>query len=162
MKDRYRETETTLVVLIGLIFLAVFVFLYIRLMVPSAAMGNMRIDARATDEETKGSEEDHLYSRSIFFAGLDDMSIRTGSTIALENLEQNGDFLMKYKIYEGDELLFETQLIPAGKHVSWDPSEMLCVGKHTVTFSEEPYAELNGGMIPLTCGKNVVNIEIVK
>lgn len=123
---------------------------------------NMRVDTRSTTEEVIEEGVD-LSERNIFFAGIEDASIRIGSVIALENLKENEDFLMKYTLYnEEDDLIYETDLIPAGQHVNWEPSVNLKPGEHKISFVEQPYLENEGEYIPLTSGRNIVNITILE
>lgn len=123
---------------------------------------NMSIDTRATDEEIANKGID-LSERNIFFAGIEDSVIRKGDLVSLENLKENEDFLMKYTLLDEEEcLMFETDLIPSGQRVYWDPSVNLKVGDHKVTFIEQPYMESEGEYIPLTSGRNIVSITILE
>ena len=162
MEAKYKLVETMIIAIIGVVTFIMALFIVYQVRLPKKTAANMQVDTRATDEEIS-ADRGELSDRSIFFAGIEDAVIRKGSLIALKNLEQNGDFVMKYKIFDAisDDLLFETDLIPAGEHVNWDPSVNFDEGKHTVAFVEEPYWEKDGDYIPLTSGRNVVNIEIL-
>ena len=160
---KYKKTETVLIIFICLIFL-VFIGLlawWISVVHSNVNAGNMRLDTRATKEEMAEDVPD-LSQRNVFFAGMEDTTIKKGGKISLENLEQNLDFYMKYKVYDAgsDKLIYETDLIPSGERILWDPSEVLGIGEHTIAFLEEPYMQQGDGYIPLTSGKNIVNITI--
>jgi len=123
---------------------------------------NMSVDTRATSEEVE-KEGDDLSGRNIFFAGIEDCEIRKGNLVSLENLKENEDFLMKYTLLDEEEcLMFETDLIPSGQRVYWDPTVNLKAGEHKVTFIEQPFMESDGEYIPLTSGRNIVSITILE
>ena len=157
--DRYKKAEVLIITLSVLLFMVLLAFIYYR-KETMGQNGSMRVDARATDEERKVDGIGDLSGRNIFFAGIEDTTIKKGTLIELKNLEPNGDFLMKYRIYEGDSLIFETDLIPSGQYVSWDAAKDLGTGEHKVSFVEEPFAFAAGEFIPLTSGRNEVNITI--
>lgn len=160
MRNPYKIAEWIIVTTTILAAVAFTVFIVIVRANNSPRM--MSIDARATKEAAKAEETEDLKQRNIFFSGIEDTTIKKGSLITLENLPENGDFLMRYKIFEknSNTLLFETDLIPAGEHVFWDPSVNFGEGVHTVAFLAEPFFETDGEYMPLTCAKNIVNIEI--
>lgn len=122
---------------------------------------NLTIDTNATDEEKK-QEQDPLAGRMVFFAGIEDCSVNSQSVIYLENLAENEDFLMRYEVYEGDNLVFETDLIPSGKYVEWKAAENLTEGEHNLKFKEIPYYPTNGDYTELTSGVNEVTITVLE
>ena len=162
MQTKYRIIEGVIISFAVIITLIAVVAVALGMRSVRRGYANMRVDARSTDE-TAADESTDISQRNIFFAGIEDTSIRKGMRIALENLEQNGDFLMKYSIFDTttDTLVFETDLIPSGEHVDWDPSVSFSEGKHTVAFVEEPFWEKDGEFVPLTSGRNIVNIEVL-
>ena len=129
----------------------------------SVPQGNMVLDTRSTTDEAK--RENPLASRSVFFAGIEDAAITKTGQIALDNLPENEDFLLKYEITDTEtgELVFETNLIPAGERVLWTPGETMEPGTYKLSFLEKPfYKDEDGNFTPLTSGNNVVTIKIVE
>jgi hypothetical protein len=110
------------------------------------------------ESTTSGSE---LSSRNVYFAGIEDATISATTEVYLENLEDNEDFLMKYIIYEGNTLIYESNLIKAGNYISWVPGETLSAGEHHLSFTEVPYyVDKNGEYCELTNGVNEVTLII--
>jgi len=123
----------------------------------------MVIDSRSTSE--KPAEVDNpLASRQIFFAGFDDIYASEESVVCLENLPENEDFFIRYEILEksGDKenIVFETDLIPAGEHIEWIPSEFLEPGDYELTFVQTPFVEINGKWTELTTAGNDVKLSL--
>ncbi len=69
---------------------------------------------------------------------------------------------MKYIVKDADtdKTIFETDLIPSGERVYFDPSEVLAPGEYNIAFIEQPYMPGADGFIPLTVGRNVVKITV--
>lgn len=106
-----------------------------------------------------------LEGRNVFFAGYVDATITKTSTVALENLPENKDFYMSYKITNkhDDSIAFETNLIPAGQCVIWTPGETLDVGKYELQILAVPYyCDTNGNYQELTSGCNNITYTITE
>ncbi len=124
------------------------------------SVSNLVVDTRATDEERK--KENPLADRQVFFAGIDDSVISKTDTIALENLPDNEDFVMKYVITDLDnnEQIYETELIPSGQRIYWTPGETLPAGTYNIAFTEMPFYQSGDTYIPLTVGRNTIKLVI--
>lgn len=126
--------------------------------------GVLLLDDRAVDrEETAGGKEDALKGRNVYFAGFMDAVLSESSTVRLENLPQNGDFLLQYIISDKDsgEGVFETDLIPSGQCVLWTPGETLEAGTYHLEFLMVPYyVDEDGNCLALTSGSNEVCYQI--
>ena len=124
------------------------------------------IDDGAVDKsEAVQKQENPLADRQVFFAGYVDATISKTDTVALENLPENEDFLMKYTItnVEDGSLIFETGLIPSGQCVVWTPGETLEAGTYELQFLANPYYEqVDGNFLPLTAGSNNVIYTITE
>lgn len=122
------------------------------------------LDDRAVDrEEAAGGKEDALKDRNVYFAGFMDAVLSESSTVRLENLPQNGDFLLQYIISDKDsgEGVFETDLIPSGQCVLWTPGETLEAGTYHLEFLMVPYyVDGDGNCSALTSGSNEVCYQI--
>lgn len=125
--------------------------------------GTLTVDTRATAENTE-ENVNPLASRNVYFAGIEDSTIKPTSIIELENLSENEDFLMKYTIKDAStqKVVFETDLIPSGEHINWVAGEDLEPGTYDLLFLEEPYALIGNDYIPLTAGQNKVTITIIE
>ena len=127
----------------------------------AAASGeNLMMDTRHVLQEEKPKEE--LSARNVYFAGIEDSVFYGEGRIALDNLEENEDFLMRYEVYdeESGKLIFETGLIPSGERVYFEPYSVLKPGVYQLRFTAVPYMEQNGGYLALTSGSNEVTIEL--
>ena len=126
--------------------------------------GVLLLDDRAVDrEEAAGGKEDALKDRNVYFAGFMDAVLSESSTVRLENLPQNGDFLLQYLISDKDsgEGVFETDLIPSGQCVLWTPGETLEAGTYHLEFLMVPYyVDGDGNCSALTSGSNEVCYQI--
>lgn len=122
------------------------------------------LDDRAVDrKEAAGGKEDALKDRNVYFAGFMDAVLSESSTVRLENLPQNGDFLLQYIISDKDsgEGIFETDLIPSGQCVVWTPGETLEAGTYHLEFLMIPYyVDGDGNCSALTSGSNEVCYQI--
>lgn len=122
------------------------------------------LDDRAVNrEEAAGGKEDALRDRNVYFAGFMDAVLSENSTVRLENLPQNGDFLLQYIISDKDsgEGVFETDLIPSGQCVVWTPGETLEAGTYHLEFLMVPYyVDGDGNYSALTSGSNEVCYQI--
>lgn len=121
---------------------------------------HMLVDTRASETEDAVNP---LANRTVSFVGLDDATLAHDGAILLENLPENQDFLMKFRIVDIDtgKEVYSTDLIPSGKHVAWTPSENLEAGVHRLSFMQTPfYQDPSGEYIPLTAGNNEVTITL--
>ena len=123
--------------------------------------GNLTVDTRQTEEKRDDPMKD-IASRNVFFAGIEDAAFAGNGQIALENLPENKDFLMKYEIVNRDtgELVFKTVLITSGNRIYFDPYSVLRPGIYHLSFVETPYALIIGEYIELTGASNTVTIEL--
>ena len=162
-KGSVRKSVVLIIVILGLGLMLIYSLLLLKKCQNRIDAKGMRLDTNATEETYETYEEDELAQRNIFFSGIEDAKVSRGEVIALENLKENEDFLMKYIILDAktNNLLFETDLIPSGNRVYWDPFKNLKTGVHEIAFVEEPYYEKDGEYMPLTSGKNIVTIEII-
>lgn len=124
------------------------------------------IDDRAVDKsEAVVKKENPLADRNVFFAGYVDATLSKTSTVALENLPDNEEFLMKYTITDlgTNEVVFETDLITSGQCVVWVPGETMEAGTYDLQFLANPYfQEEDGTFTPLTAGSNTVQYIITE
>lgn len=104
-----------------------------------------------------------LAGKNIFFSGLSDSVLNKRTIVYLENVADNSDdIFMKYDIYNGDELIYSTDLIPAGKAVEWIAGETLATGEYDLVFNETPYWQNEyGEFVQLTSGANTVHFTMV-
>lgn len=111
------------------------------------------------------AQKNPLSGRNVFFAGYADATINKNTTVALENLPDNEDFLIKYTIInkEDNSTVFETNLIQAGQCVVWVPGETLEPGTYNLQILQSPYwHDGAGNFTPLTAGSTDVCYELVK
>ncbi len=167
MEKKNNKTVIIIVIVATLVILGLLGgFYYLYTHKPEAEptpQGNMVLDTRSTTDQAKKNSP--LASRSVYFAGIEDAALAKDSQIALDNLPENEDFLLKYEITDTatGELVFETDLIPSGERVLWTPGETLAPGTYKLSFLEKPFYkdEKTGEYTPLTSGNNVVTIVIV-
>ncbi len=120
---------------------------------PGTWGGSVRVEAGAGKTEENG--ENPLSGRNIYFSGVEDAVIGMDGVVHLENSMENGDFLMKYEVYEaeGGELVYESGLLASGESVDWMPGGSLGAGEHTLTYLQIPcYTDGEGNYISLTRG----------
>lgn len=123
--------------------------------------GSVRVEAGAGETEVSG--ENPLLGRNIYFSGVEDAVIGMDGIVRLENSIENGDFLMKYEVYEaeGGELVYESSLLASGESVDWMPGKSLGAGEHTLTYLQIPcYLDGEGNYISLTRGSCQAWIKI--
>lgn len=116
-------------------------------------------------EENSESVDDlqkKLASLQIILCGFDDATISEDTVVELKNSEENDRaVLIKYVITNEDsgEEIFETDLIPWGKSVSWKPE--LEKGVYKISFNQYGYYNKgNGEYIELTGGSNTVTYTV--
>ena len=124
------------------------------------------IDDRGQDKaEVVEAQKNPLSGRNVFFAGYADATLTKTTTVALENLPDNEDFLMKYTVINtaDDSVVFETNLIRAGQCVVWVPGEELEPGTYQFRILQSPYYQSRDDeFIPLTAGTTDVCYEITE
>ena len=122
---------------------------------------NLSIADNANDEYEK--PESILEGRNVYFAGIADTTVGTNTNVYLENLPENDDIYMKYKIINADtkDVIYETDLIPSGKHVTWKCAEDLQEGENHLVIEESPYYPTGTGYMLLTTGKNEVTFTFI-
>ena len=124
------------------------------------------IDDRGQDKaEVVEAQKNPLSGRNVFFAGYADATLTKTTTVALENLPDNEDFLMKYTVINiaDDSVVFETNLIRAGQCVVWVPGEELEPGTYQFRILQSPYYQSGEDeFIPLTAGTTDVCYEITE
>ena len=120
----------------------------------------MVLDSNLLPQEAE--ESGGLSARNVYFAGIEDSVFFGEGRIALDNLAENKDFLMRYEVYDKDfdKKIFETGLIPSGQRVFFDPYSVLKAGTYHLMFVAIPYMEQNGEYLALTTGGNEVTIEL--
>ncbi|HAG69822.1 MAG TPA: hypothetical protein DCL38_07605 [Lachnospiraceae bacterium] len=132
-----------------------------RVLMDTAAMGEKFMpDSRAVLQSEEVKKE--ATARNVYFAGIEDSVLYGEGRIALDNLAENEDFLMRYEVYdtEGGEMVFETGMIESGERVYFDPYSVLEPGVYRLRFTAIPYMEQNGSYLALTNGSNEVTIEL--
>lgn len=120
---------------------------------PGTWGGSVRAETGAG--ETGENGDNPLSGRNIYFSGMEDAVIGMDGIVCLENSVENGDFLMKYEVYEaeGGEPVYESGLIASGGSVDWMPGGSLGAGEHLLTFLQVPcYMDGEGNCISLTRG----------
>ena len=124
------------------------------------------IDDRVQDKaEVVEAQKNPLSGRNVFFAGYADATLTKTTTVALENLPDNEDFLMKYTVINiaDDSVVFETNLIRAGQCVVWVPGEELEPGTYQFRILQSPYYQSRDDeFIPLIAGTTDVCYEITE
>ena len=124
------------------------------------------MDERSIDKkEAMSTMQNPLAGRNVFFAGYADATLSKTSTVALENLPENEDFLLKYIITDTtkDTIVFETNLISSGQCVVWTPGESLEGGTYELQFLAIPYyRDENDNFQQLTSGCNEVCYQITE
>ena len=124
------------------------------------------IDDRVRDKaEVVEAQKNPLSGRNVFFAGYADATLTKTTAVALENLPDNEDFLMKYTVINtaDDSVVFETNLIRAGQCVVWVPGEELEAGTYQFRILQAPYYQSGEDeFIPLTAGTTDVCYEITE
>ncbi|MCM1194176.1 MAG: hypothetical protein NC389_17350 [Acetatifactor muris] len=124
----------------------------------SETWGGIRVETGAGERE-----ENPLSGRNIYFSGVEDAVIGMDGVVRLENSIENGDFLMKYEVYDvvGGELVYESGLLASGESVDWVPGKSLGAGEHTLTYLQIPcYTDGEGNYITLTRGSCQAWIKI--
>lgn len=93
-----------------------------------------------------------LSDKYVSYAGIPDATISSESVVQLKNLEENDDIIMKFQVYEGDKMLYETDYIPSGQYLNWEAGKELKNGAHNLSLVQTPMIEVDGEYIPLTSG----------
>lgn len=124
------------------------------------------IDDRGQNKaEVIEAQKNPLSGRNVFFAGYADAAFTKTTAVALENLPENEDFLMKYTVINTEDgtVAFETDLIRSGQCIAWIPGESLEPGTYQFQILQSPYYQSGEGeFIPLTAGTTDVCYEITE
>ena len=124
------------------------------------------IDDRGQDKaEVMEAQKNPLSERNVFFAGYADATLTKSTAVALENLPDNEDFLMKYTVVNTEDgtVAFETDLIRSGQCIVWIPGESLEPGTYQFQILQAPYYQSGEDeFIPLTAGTTDVCYEITE
>ncbi len=107
------------------------------------------------DAEENVKDENPLKGLYVTYSGITDTDISKDSTVVLTNLEENGDrveILMMFEVYEGKDLIYSSDYIKPGTHISWEAGKVLSKGNHTLLIKQIPKVEIDGKYIPLTSG----------
>ena len=124
------------------------------------------MDERSIDKkEAMSTMQNPLAGRNVFFAGYADATLTKSTAVALENLPDNEDFLMKYTVVNTEDgtVAFETDLIRSGQCIVWIPGESLEPGTYQFQILQAPYYQSGEDeFIPLTAGTTDVCYEITE
>ena len=115
---------------------------------PANESGNVTL----TTGEDITNEDNPLKDLYVTYAGITDATITEDTVVQLENLEENGDIIMMFKIYEDGELIHSTDYIESGKYLSWEAGKELSVGEHELQLVQIPKIMVNDEYVPLTSG----------
>ena len=78
-----------------------------------------------------------------YAVGYDTQNLSTGDTIMLHNFGDSSDnpedLYMEYSIYDGNKLIYQSELIEYNKDLPWVVSDYLEPGEYELTFHEQPY-----------------------
>lgn len=147
-KDNKKERIIILVLLLLLLAIVTGGYLFIK---------NMKTDSDGTvtiqnsDKETE-EDDNPLEGLYVTYSGITDTEISKESVVKLENLAVNGDIVMKFQVYEGDDLLYESDYIKSGTSINWNAGSDLSEGEHTLRVVQIPQIEVDGEWVPLTSG----------
>lgn len=116
------------------------------------------IDIAATDEVTHDELAEKLSDMFVTLAGFSNAPIGEHTEIYLINSDENDpDVYMLYNVLDADgNIIFETNLIPVGKHIIWKPYEYLHDGENQITIVSKPYYAYKDSYVTLTSGANTV------
>ena len=113
----------------------------------------------------KASQETNpLFGRNVYFSGLSDSVLNKDTVVYLENLVDNQpDIYMQYEIIDKatGNLVYKTDLIPAGEMIVWVAADVLSPGAYDLIFRETPFWENGENYIQLTGGENEVHFTII-
>lgn len=106
-----------------------------------------------------------LAGRQVYFSGLEDSIIDSATPVFLENLPENGEILMKYRVTNQNtgEVIFKSDMISSGSHAEWIPGETLPAGEYCFSIHATPYfpfGDGEDGFVSLTAADNVVYFTI--
>ncbi len=149
-KDDSKKKKFALIILLLLLLLGLFAggaYLYKKLM--PQPTGSIVIQNGEENADKKKNPLDGLY---VTYSGITDATIEERSVVELKNLEENGDIIMKFEVYEGSKLVFSSDYIKSGEHINWEAGKDLSVGEHVLTVKQTPQIEVDGEFIPLTTG----------
>ena len=167
IKDEGEKKNTVFKVIVVILLLLLLILLGALVIKHKAdseyAKGGVVLDDRSNSDPTQQTVNEELANRQVYFSGIDDATISKQTVVYLENLPENGDFLMQYEITDTDtgKVIEKTGLIPSGEHVDWIPGETLEAGEYHLNFREIPYYQIGeDDYMTLTTGNNQVTFVI--
>ena len=84
--------------------------------------------------------------RYVTYQGI--TKIETGDVTYLINPADNdSDVYMEFVVTEGDETVYSSELIAAGKGIDVNFAELLSSGEHNLTITMNPYLEVDGDFL---------------
>ena len=110
--------------------------------------GSVTLEA-GEDTENKDNPLKDLY---VTYSGITDATINEDTIVQLENLEENGDIVIKFTVKEGNKVIHDTDYVASGKHLNWEAGKDLTKGEHTLTLIQTPKIMVDGKYVPLTSG----------
>ena len=130
------------------------------------AANTLGLDTRATASKDRTTLDEALKDKQVYFSGIEDTNVTDNTVVYLENAEENEGIYMVYQIIDKEtgEIYEITDLIPAGEHVEWMPTEDLYEGEHTLLFIETPFfawEESETGYVQLTQANNEVVFTVL-
>ena len=125
-----------------------------------ATKGPISVDPNAMAKK-EGEAEPIVY---LSYAGFPDEITITAEdpSLFLSNPSGNHkDYPFTYLILSDDgEVIYETDLIPAGKGVEWNVAKDLAPGKYEIVIVEQPYQVTEDEQIPVTSTRQEVTITV--
>ena len=122
--------------------------------------GTISVDPEAMARQEK-EPEPVVY---LSYAGFPDEITLTAEapTLYLSNPEENHkDYPFTYQILSNEgKILFETELIPAGKGVEWNAAKSLAPGEYDIVIVEQPYQVTGEDQIPVTSTRQEVTLIV--
>lgn len=114
-------------------------------------------------EDENHHRENPLLGRNIYFSGIVDSIVGEETVVYLENLKENGDdIFIKYEVFDGDKLVYNTDLTPSGKAAEWMIGDSLSCGEYDLMFCQTPYwKNKTGSYVQLTGGTNTVHFSMI-
>lgn len=150
-EDKKEKMKKTVKRIIAVLILLLLLLLGWKVFAPDRDPGNVSL---VTGEQIidPDSPTGILKNKYISYAGITDQTISSESVVELKNLEDNAGVVMKFEVYEGDNLLYETDYVGAGQFLTWEAGKDLSVGAHDLKLKQIPKMDIDGQYIPLTSG----------
>ncbi len=123
---------------------------------------NIGIDNNLTAE--RESTASILSDRQVYYAGLEDCTVGPDSIVYLENLKENNDIYMAYRISVDGVVIHETGLIPAGEFSKWTPSDVLNPGQYELSIRNIPYYDTGNENYEQLAYQpvNIINMTVIE